>query len=89
MSAGEMSLNHPLTLHGSGANLSPEPRIGMSASYTIPELWNNTRRVVWARRNGSPDHNHFRIDRPPTVSFDEAVAAYRADDRQTIYARSE
>ena len=89
MSAGEMSLHHPLTLHGSGANLSPEPRIGMSASYTIPELWNNTRRVVWARRNGSPAPNHFRIDRSPTASFEEAVAAYRADDRQTIYARSE
>lgn len=89
MRAGEMSIHHPLTLHGSSANLSPGPRIGLSASYTVPELWNNTRRVVWARRNGLPDHNHFRIDRPPEPIFDEAVAAYCADDRQTIYARSE
>jgi hypothetical protein len=90
MRAGEMSIHHPLTLHGSNANLSPEPRIGLSASYTIPELWNsNTRRVVWARRNGSSDNNHFRIDRLPTANFEEAVAAYCADDRQTIYARSE
>ena len=89
MRAGEMSIHHPLTLHGSNANLSHEPRIGLSASYTIPELWNNTRRVVWARRNGLPDHNHFRIDRPPEQIFDSAVAAYCADDRQTIYARSE
>ena len=90
MRAGEMSIHHPLTLHGSNANLSPEPRIGLSASYTIPELWtNNPRRVVWARRNGSSNNNHFRIDRPPNAIFDEAVAAYRADERQTIYARSE
>jgi hypothetical protein len=90
MRAGEMSIHHPLTLHGSNANLSSEPRIGLSASYTIPELWdNNTRPVVWARRNGSSNHNHFRIDRPPNAIFDEAVAAYCADERQTIYARSE
>ena len=90
MRAGEMSIHHPLTLHGSNANQSAEPRIGLSASYTIPELWNNnTRRVVWARRNGSPAHNHFRIDRSPNASFEEAVAAYCADERQTIYARSE
>jgi non-haem Fe2+, alpha-ketoglutarate-dependent halogenase len=89
MRAGEMSIHHPLMLHGSNANLSPEPRIGLSASYTIPELCNNTQRVVWARRNGSPDHNQFRIDRRPNASFEEAVAAYCADVRQTIYARSE
>jgi hypothetical protein len=89
MSAGEMSIHHPLTLHGSNANISPKPRIGLSASYTIPELHHNPRRVIWARRNGSPDHNHFRIDRPPNSSFAEAVAAYCADERQTIYARSE
>jgi hypothetical protein len=89
MRAGEMSIHHPLTLHGSNANLSAEPRIGLSASYTTPELWNNTRRVVWARRNGSPDLNHIRIDRAPTANFEDAVAAYCADERQTIYARSE
>jgi hypothetical protein len=90
MRAGEMSIHHPLMLHGSNANLSREPRIGLSASYTIPELWNNnTRPVVWARRNGSSNHNHFRIDRTPKASFEEAVATYCADERQTIYARSE
>jgi hypothetical protein len=85
MRAGEMSIHHPLTLHGSNANLSPGPRIGLSASYTTPELWNNTRRVVWARRNGSSDHNHLQIGRPPYASFADAVAAYCADESQTLY----
>src|SRR5262245_2321880 len=31
MHAGEMSIHHPVILHGSNPNLSPEPRIGLSA----------------------------------------------------------
>jgi len=89
MRAGEMSIHHPLTLHGSNANLSTEPRIGLSASYIIPALWKNERAVVWARRNGLSKQNNFRIDRPPNADFAAAVAAYCADNRQTLYARSE
>lgn len=86
MRAGEMSIHHPVILHGSNPNLSPEPRIGLSASYTIPELYNNPKPVVWARGEGAPDHNHFHLVRPPSASFEEAVAAYCAGDRQTLYA---
>ena len=86
MSAGEMSIHHPVILHGSNQNLSAEPRIGLSASYTIPELYNNRRAVVWVRGDGSSNHNHFPIERPPNASFEEAVAAYCAGDRQTLYA---
>jgi hypothetical protein len=86
MRAGEMSIHHPVILHGSNPNLSSEPRIGLSASYTIPELYNSPRAVVSARGESPSDHNQFRIDRPPSASFEEAVAAYCADDRQTLYA---
>jgi len=86
MRAGEMSIHHPVILHGSNPNLSPEPRIGLSASYTIPELYNSSRAVAWVRGDGSSNHNHFRIDRPPDGSFEEAVAAYCAGDRQMLYA---
>jgi hypothetical protein len=86
MRAGEMSIHHPVILHGSNPNLSSGPRIGLSASYTIPELYNNPRAVVWARDDGSANHNHFRIDRPPNASFEEAVAAYCSGDHQTLYA---
>ena len=83
MRAGEMSIHHPVVLHGSNPNVSPEPRIGLSASYTIPELYNNQRPVACARGSGP---TNFRIDRPPSATFAEAVAAYCADDRQTLYA---
>ena len=86
MRAGEMSIHHPVILHGSNPNVSPEPRIGLSASYTIPDLYKNSGPVVWARRDGSPHDDHQRIGRPPYASFEEAVAAYCAADRQTLYA---
>jgi hypothetical protein len=87
MRAGEMSVHHPVILHGSNPNLSPEPRIGLSASYTIPELYNSPRTVACVRDDGSSNQNHhFRIDRPPNASFEEAVAAYCAGDHQTLYA---
>ena len=88
MRAGEMSIHHPVTLHGSNPNLSAEPRIGLSASYTIPELYKNPKAVVWVRGDGPRRHNHFQIDQPPDASFEEAVAAYCAGNYQTLYAPS-
>jgi non-haem Fe2+, alpha-ketoglutarate-dependent halogenase len=86
MRAGEMSIHHPVTLHGSNPNRAAEPRIGLSASYTIPELYKNPKAVVWVRGNGPKRHTHFQIDRPPNASFEDAVAAYCAGDYQTLYA---
>ena len=83
MRAGEMSIHHPVILHGSNPNLSPEPRIGLSASYTIPELCNNPKAVVWVRGD---DSSKFKVEGPPAATFEEAVAAYRADERRTLYA---
>lgn len=86
MRAGEMSIHHPVTLHGSNPNVSDEPRIGLSASYTIPELYKNPKAVVWVRGDGPRRHDHFQIDRPPDASFEESIAAYRAGEYQTLYA---
>lgn len=87
MRPGEMSIHHPVTLHGSNSNLSAESRIGLSASYSTPELYNGRRAVVWARGDGPRDHHHFEvIDKPPTATFEEAVTAYCASDRQILFA---
>ncbi len=87
MPPGEMSIHHPALLHGSNSNLSTECRIGLSASYSIPELYNGRRAVVWVRGDGPRDHHHFEvIDKPPMVTFEEAVAAYCASDRQILFA---
>jgi len=86
MRAGEMSIHHPVILHGSNPNLSPESRIGLSASYTTPDLYDNPRAVVWVQGDHPARHQRFQIDRPPNASFEDAVAAYRAGDYQTLYA---
>lgn len=87
MRSGEMSIHHPVILHGSNSNLSSESRIGLSASYSTPELYSGRRAVVWVRGNGASDHHHFEvIDKPPTATFEEAIAAYCASDRQILFA---
>jgi hypothetical protein len=86
MRPGEMSIHQPLILHGSNANLSSEPRIGLSASYSTPELC-HLPSVVWSRGDWRRDQFDFEvIDEPPATSFAEAVAAYRASDFQILFA---
>lgn len=87
MRAGEMSVHHPVILHGSNPNSSAGPRIGLSASYSAPELFHGNR-GVWARGDGPRDKFDFEVvDRPPTATFEEAVAAYCASDWQILFAK--
>jgi non-heme Fe2+,alpha-ketoglutarate-dependent halogenase len=87
MRPGEMSVHHPVILHGSNSNLSGEPRIGLSASYSTPELYTGRRAVVWGRGTAPRDRYHFEvIDTPPSATFEEALAAYRSSDRQILFA---
>lgn len=85
MRAGEMSIHHPVILHGSNSNLSLESRIGLSASYSAPELYNGRSAVV-CRGDGSRNHHFEVIDKPPAATFEEAVAAYCASERQILFA---
>ena len=82
MGPGEMSIHHPVILHGSNPNVSSEPRIGLSASYTIPELSNNPKAVKWVRGAETSDESNGEW---LPASFEDAVAAYCADGRQTLY----
>ncbi len=87
MRPGEMSIHHPMILHGSNANLSNEPRIGLSASYSTPELC-HLPSVVWSRGDARRDQFDFKvIDEPPGTSLAEAVAAYRASHFQMLFAK--
>jgi hypothetical protein len=86
MSPGNMSVHHPVILHGSNPNLSTESRIGLSASYSTPELYNGPSAVV-CRGDGFRNHHHFEvIDKPASATFEEALAAYRSSDRQILFA---
>ena len=76
MRAGEMSLHHPLVLHGSNPNVSNGPRIGFSATYATSAPRESPAAVAWVRGDG-PRHDSRMLDGPPGLGFDEAVAAYR------------
>ena len=87
MRPGEMSIHHPVILHGSNANVSSEPRIGLSASYSAPELYHGRRAVVWARGNGARTPHPFEvIGSAPTASFADAVVVYCSSDRPILFA---
>src|SRR5215471_856697 len=88
MRPGEMSIHHPGILHGSNANRSTEPRIGLSASYSSPELFDGAK-AVWACGEGRGDACNFEcIDRPPDLPFEKAIAAYRDSDFQILFAQT-
>ena len=86
MQAGEMSLHHPLVLHASNPNQSPESRIGFSATYSTPALTASRTAVAWVRGDGPRDR--FRIvDKPLPCPIEDAVAAYRKANHQILFAQ--
>jgi hypothetical protein len=86
MKAGEMSVHHPLALHGSNPNTSAEPRIGLSATYSTPGLHRNGTAVALVRGSVVPQQGVPLSSKPADLPLEEAVAAYRASGRQTLYA---
>jgi non-heme Fe2+,alpha-ketoglutarate-dependent halogenase len=88
MEAGEMSFHHPLALHGSRSNRSAEPRIGLSATYSTPELHGNGTPVALVRGCVGPQPWSPISSKPADLPLDEAVAAYRASGHQLLHAPS-
>ena len=85
MGPGEMSLHHPLVLHGSDPNRTAEPRIGFTATYSSPALLSSKTAVAWVRGNGPGDCFEV-VDEPPRASLEDAVAAYRSREHQILFA---
>jgi non-heme Fe2+,alpha-ketoglutarate-dependent halogenase len=85
MRPGEMSVHHPLILHGSNPNQSAESRIGFSATYSTPALAAGSLTQVALVRGRGPRNRPGVIQRPPASSLAEAVAAYRARDHQVLF----
>jgi non-haem Fe2+, alpha-ketoglutarate-dependent halogenase len=78
MQAGEMSLHHPLLLHGSLPNGTPEPRIGFSATYA-PAQWAHEDAI--RVRGGEPAKR-------PELFPAAGVDAYRHSGYQIVYDRA-
>lgn len=74
LDAGEFSIHHARTLHGSRPNTSDRPRIGLSINYV----------AAGARQISGPDsvtpvrgrdHGNFRLESPPDEDFSQAAVA--------------
>ena len=78
--AGEMSLHHVNVIHGSHPNPSDHPRIGFAPRFTTPttrQIDGEPPTAVLVR--GRDDFGHFELlSEPPTLGFDDAVAAQQA-----------
>ena len=86
MRPGEMSIHHPVILHGSNPNISTEPRIGLSASYSAPEFYHGRRASVCARGGSGAGQRTHAPGTAPTETFEQAVAAYIASGQQILTA---
>ena len=74
---GQMSLHHVLIVHGSKANTSDKPRIGIAIRYVPPEVKQDGQRPVAMLVRGR-DCGNFDLIEPP--------ASGRADGSDNIQA---
>jgi non-heme Fe2+,alpha-ketoglutarate-dependent halogenase len=85
MRAGEMSFHHPLLLHGSNPNLSGEPRIGLSATYSTPALHGSGAAVALVRGSIGPHRSIPLSEKPDDREYEDAASAFLASGRQILY----
>jgi ectoine hydroxylase-related dioxygenase (phytanoyl-CoA dioxygenase family) len=94
LAAGEMSLHNYCLAHGSGPNLSPDRRIGVSMHFMPPEtkqvvgVWDCAALVRGADRHGNFAHTPLpaRDLDPETVAFHARAAGAM---REVLYAGAE
>ena len=84
LDAGEMSLHHIGIAHGSKANSSDQPRIGIAVRYIAPEVVQKgaERQIVQLVR-GRDEYGHFDIVGPPADAVSAAEIRKEADRRIT------
>ena len=84
LDAGEMSLHHIGIAHGSKANSSDRPRIGIAVRYIAPEVVQKgaERQIVQLVR-GRDEYGNFEIVAPPADAVSAAEVRKEADRRIT------
>ena len=84
LDAGEMSLHHIGIAHGSKANSSDQPRIGIAVRYIAPEVVQKgvERQMVQLVR-GRDEYGNFEIVAPPADAVSAAEVRKEADRRIT------
>ena len=76
---GEMSMHHPLLVHGSGANRSTERRVGFAIRYISGHLSQRGERHGTATLVRGKDHGHFDLEQAPEAEFCPAARARHRD----------
>jgi chlorinating enzyme len=72
---GEMSLHHIWIVHGSNANTSAVPRIGLAIRYISPEVKQDSPGKPHALLvRGRDDYGHFELLEPPTADVPDPAA---------------
>lgn len=79
---GQMSLHHVMTLHGSLANVSDEPRVGFAVRYIAGDLSQANGQKSSASLVCGKDHGTFALESRPNSDLDpEAMKRYYASLR--------
>jgi ectoine hydroxylase-related dioxygenase (phytanoyl-CoA dioxygenase family) len=74
LAPGEMSLHHIGIAHGSKANTSNRPRIGIAIRYIAPEvIQEGSERQIVQLVRGNDEYGHFEIVEPPTEGGDSTA----------------
>lgn len=83
---GQMSLHHLWIVHGSNANLSDEPRIGIAIRYVAPVVrqQGNARPLAMLVR-GRDGHGHFTLAEQPTDTQAMAGEGLHAQILQRVH----
>jgi non-haem Fe2+, alpha-ketoglutarate-dependent halogenase len=76
LAAGQMSIHHMGTIHGSGRNNSTDRRIGYSITYLAPHVRHGGKRDSALLVRGQDRYGHFRPDPVSEVEMDPAVLAF-------------
>lgn len=83
---GQMSLHHLWIVHGSNANRSQEPRIGIAIRYVAPCVRQDGGNKPLAMRvRGRDTHGHFTLAESPTDPHARAGAGRHAEILQRVH----
>ena len=84
LAPGEMSLHHIGIAHGSKANTSDRPRIGIAIRYIAPEvIQEGSERQIVQLVRGKDKYGHFEIVEPPAVGSD-SIATWEEARRRIL-----
>jgi ectoine hydroxylase-related dioxygenase (phytanoyl-CoA dioxygenase family) len=79
LQAGEMSIHHGFTVHGSNGNMSDRPRIGMTMTFVTPAVRCRKGLDMVTFIAGEDRSGHFKLAPPPAADLHNAAIAVHAE----------